>query len=102
MSEIRNLQPQAIWENFYLLTQVPRPSGRLQKIQQFLRGWGKQKGIDAHLDNAGDVRMYKAASPGRGDCKVVTLQGHLSRAPQKTADSPRNFETDPLETYIVG
>ena len=36
MSEIRNLQPQAIWENFYLLTQVPRPSGHLQKIQQFL------------------------------------------------------------------
>ena len=53
MSEIRNLQPQAIWENFYLLTQVPRPSGHLQKIQQFLLDWAKQKGIEAHLDNAG-------------------------------------------------
>ena len=42
MSEIRNLQPQAIWENFYLLTQVPRPSGHLQKIQQFLLDWAKQ------------------------------------------------------------
>ena len=102
MSEIRNLQPQAIWENFYLLTQVPRPSGHLQKIQQFLLDWAKQKGIEAHLDNAGNVRMYKAASPGMEDCKVVTLQGHMDMVPQKTADSPHNFETDPIETYIDG
>lgn len=31
MSEIKDLQPQAIWKNFYLLTQVPRPSGTFGK-----------------------------------------------------------------------
>ena len=35
MSEIKNLAPKAIWHNFYLLTQVPRPSGHLEKIQKF-------------------------------------------------------------------
>ena len=102
MSEIKHLQPEAIWKNFYLLTQVPRPSGHLEKIQQFLLDWAKEKGIDAHLDGAGNVLMYKAASPGMEDCKVVTLQGHMDMVPQKTADSPHNFETDPIETYIDG
>ncbi len=102
MSEIKHLQPEAIWKNFYLLTQVPRPSGHLEKIQQFLLDWAKEKGIEAHLDGAGNVLMYKAASPGMEDCKVVTLQGHMDMVPQKTADSPHNFETDPIETYIDG
>lgn len=102
MSEIRNLQPKAIWENFYLLTQVPRPSGHLEKIQKFLLDWAKEKGVEAKLDDAGNVIMYKSASPGMEDCKVVTLQGHMDMVPQKTPESPHNFETDPIETWIDG
>ena len=102
MSEIRNLQPKAIWENFYLLTQVPRPSGHLEKIQKFLLDWANEKGVEAKLDDAGNVIMYKPASPGMEDCKVVTLQGHMDMVPQKTPESPHNFETDPIETWIDG
>ena len=102
MSEIRNLQPKAIWENFYLLTQVPRPSGHLEKIQKFLLDWAKEKGVEAKLDDAGNVIMYKPATPGMENCKVVTLQGHMDMVPQKTPESPHNFETDPIETWIDG
>ncbi|MBO5699753.1 MAG: aminoacyl-histidine dipeptidase [Bacteroidaceae bacterium] len=102
MSEIRNLQPKAIWENFYLLTQVPRPSGHLEKIQKFLLDWAKEKGVEAKMDDAGNVIMYKPASPGMEDCKIVTLQGHMDMVPQKTPESPHNFETDPIETWIDG
>ncbi len=42
---IKELDPQIIWKNFYLLTQVPRPSGHLQKVQQFLLDWAKEHGI---------------------------------------------------------
>ncbi len=102
MSEIRNLHPKAIWENFYLLTQVPRPSGHLEKIQKFLLDWAKEKDVEAKLDDAGNVIMYKPATPGMEDCKIVTLQGHMDMVPQKTPDSPHNFETDPIETWIDG
>ena len=77
MSEIKNLQPQAIWKNFYLLTQVPRPSGHLAKIQKFLLDWAAGKGVEARQDEAGNILMYKPATPGMEDCKVVTLQGHM-------------------------
>ena len=45
MSEIKNLKPECIWRNFYKLTQVPRPSGHLEKIQQFLLDFGKEAGV---------------------------------------------------------
>lgn len=102
MNEIQNLQPQAIWHNFYLLTQVPRPSGHLEKVQKFLLDWAREKGIEARKDEAGNVLMYKAASPGMEDCKVVTLQGHMDMVPQKAADSNHDFENDPIQTYIDG
>lgn len=102
MSEIANLQPQAIWKNFYLLTQVPRPSGHLEKVQKFLLDWAKEKGITAFQDEAGNIIMRKPASPGMENCKYVTLQGHMDMVPQKAKDSTHNFETDPIETFIDG
>lgn len=54
------------------------------------------------MDNAGNILMYKPASPGMEDRKMVTLQGHMDMVPQKSAASSHNFETDPIETYIDG
>lgn len=102
MSEIKNLNPQAIWKNFDLLTQVPRPSGHLEKVQKFLLDWAKEKGVEAFLDNAGNVIMRKAATPGMEDRKYVTLQGHMDMVPQKTPESNHNFETDAIKTRIDG
>ena len=45
MSEIKNLNPVCIWKNFYALTQVPRPSGHLEKVQNFLLDFAKQARI---------------------------------------------------------
>ena len=102
MSEIANLQPQAVWKNFDLLTQVPRPSGHLEKVQGFLLDWAKEKGVAAFQDEAGNIIMRKPATPGMEDRKYVTLQGHMDMVPQKTPDSPHDFENDPIETYIDG
>ena len=102
MSEIKNLQPQAVWKNFDLLTQVPRPSGHLEKVQKFLLDWAKEHNVEAFQDEAGNILMYKPATPGYEDRKVITLQGHMDMVPQKTKESTHNFETDPIETYIDG
>ena len=100
MSEIANLKPAAIWSNFHALTQVPRPSGHLEKIQQFLLDWAKEHNVEAFQDPAGNIVMRKPATPGYEDRKVVLLQAHMDMVPQKTPESTHNFETDPIETYI--
>ena len=47
MSEIKDLKPTCVWRNFHALTQVPRPSGHLEKVQQFLLDFAKKAGIEA-------------------------------------------------------
>ena len=100
MSEIANLKPAAIWRNFHALTQVPRPSGHLEKVQKFLLDWAKEHNVEAFQDPAGNIVMRKPATPGYEDRKVVLLQAHMDMVPQKTPESTHNFETDPIETYI--
>jgi len=102
MNEIQNLDPQCIWKNFYALTQVPRPSGHLEKIQQFLLDFGKQCGIYAVKDPAGNIHYRKPATPGMENRKGIILQAHMDMVPQKTPESAHNFETDPIEPWIDG
>ena len=102
MSEIKNLKPECIWRNFYALTQVPRPSGHLEKIQQFLLDFAAKAGVEAFKDAAGNIVMRKPATPGMENRKGIILQAHMDMVPQKSKDSTHNFVTDPIETYIDG
>lgn len=102
MSEIKNLKPECIWRNFYKLTQVPRPSGHLEKIQQFLLDFGKEAGVEVFKDPAGNIVMRKPATPGFENRKGVILQAHMDMVPQKTPESTHNFETDPIQPWIDG
>ena len=102
MNEICNLKPQCIWKNFYALTQVPRPSGHLEKVQQFLLDFAKEAGVEAFIDEGRNVVMRKPATPGMEDRKGVILQAHMDMVPQKTPESTHNFETDPIQPWIDG
>lgn len=102
MSEIKNLKPECIWRNFDALTQVPRPSGHLEKVQQFLLDFTKNTGVEAFKDEAGNIVMRKPATPGMENRKTVILQAHMDMVPQKEKTSTHNFETDPIQTYIDG
>ena len=70
MSEIKNLNPTCIWKNFHALTQVPRPSGHLEKIQQFLLDFAHEAGVEAFKDPAGNIVMRKPATPGMENRKA--------------------------------
>lgn len=102
MSEIKNLKPECIWRNFDALTQVPRPSGHLEKVQQFLLDFAKNTGVEAFKDESGNIVMRKPATPGMENRKTVILQAHMDMVPQKEKTSTHNFETDPIQTYIDG
>ena len=102
MNEIANLQPSCIWRNFDALTKVPRPSGHLKKVQQFLLDFAKRVGVEAFIDEGNNIVMKKPATPGMEHRKVVLMQAHMDMVPQKSPESNHNFETDPIETYIDG
>ena len=97
-----SLAPQNVWKHFYGLTQVPRPSGFMGPVQEFLLQFAKEAGIEAFKDEVGNIIMRKPATPGMEDCKGVILQAHMDMVPQKNNDTVHDFEKDPLETYVDG
>lgn len=101
-SEIAALQPEAVWRHFNAICKIPRPSGHLEKITQYILDFGKNLGLETVLDEAGNVLIRKPATPGMENRKPVVLQGHMDMVPQKNADKVHNFETDPINSYIDG
>ena len=102
MNEILSLAPQNVWKNFYALTQIPRPSGHLEKIQDFLLRFGQEAGVELSMDEAGNIIYRKPATPGMEDRKTVILQAHMDMVPQKTKETEHDFEKDPIQAYVDG
>ena len=99
---IKDLQPTIVWNNFYGLTQCPRPSKHEEAAREFILNWAKERSIDARADETGNVIISVPATPGYENRKGVILQVHMDMVPQKTADKVHDFLTDPIETIIEG
>ncbi|MFZ4583147.1 MAG: aminoacyl-histidine dipeptidase [Paludibacter sp.] len=102
MSDIRQLEPKALWNHFYSLTQVPRPSGKKEAIGTFLENFGKSLGLETLRDEIGNVLVRKPATAGMENRMAVVLQAHMDMVPQKNSGIAHNFETDPIQAYIDG
>ncbi len=101
-STIQSLAPQNVWKHFYSLTRIPRPSGYLKPVQEFLMNFGKSLNLDTFMDETGNIIIRKPATPGMENRKGVILQAHMDMVPQKNNDTVHDFEKDPIETYIDG
>lgn len=99
---MKNLAPKAVWEHFYSLTQIPRPSGKKEEVSAFLAAYGKSLGLETIVDTIGNVIIRKPASPGYENHPGVILQGHMDMVPQKNNDTVFDFEKDPIEAYVDG
>ena len=78
---MRNLEPKAVWESFYQLTQIPRPSGKRKQIADFFVNYGKSLGLETLQDEIGNVLIRKPASAGMENHPGVILQGHMDMVP---------------------
>lgn len=97
---MKNLEPKGLWESFYSLTQIPRPSGHCKEVAAFLMNYGKSLGLETLQDEIGNVLIRKPASAGMEGHPGVILQGHIDMVPQKNSDKAFDFEKDAIQTYI--
>lgn len=102
MATIKDLEPKAVWNNFYSLTRCPRPSKHEEVVREFLVNWAKEHNLECHVDEVGNVLMKKPAYPGMENRKRVVLQAHMDMVPQARAGKQHDFLKDPIETKIVG
>ncbi len=97
---MKNLEPKSLWNNFYSLTQIPRPSGKRKEISEFLANYGRSLGLETIVDEIGNVLIRKPASAGMENHPGVILQGHMDMVPQKNSDVQFDFEKDPIQAYV--
>ncbi len=100
MSDIRNLEPKAVWNYFHDITQIPRPSKKEAKIIDFMMEFGKKHNLETILDKLGNVILRKPATLGMENRKCAILQAHLDMVHQKNSDKKHDFDKDPIETII--
>lgn len=95
------MAPRSVWQHFYDLTQVPRPSHHEERATAFIADFGRHLGLDTIVDSAGNVIIRKPATTARKGSPGVVLQAHLDMVPQKTPESTHDFQVDPIAAFVV-
>lgn len=101
-TEIRALQPKALWNKFADLNAVPRPSKKEERVIQFMKDFGATLGLETIEDEVGNVIIKKPATAGMEDRKTVVMQSHLDMVHQKNNDTVFDFDTQGIEMYVDG
>ena len=101
-SDIRNLEPKTVWNNFADLNAVPRPSKKEEKVIAFMVAFGKKLNLETFVDKVGNVIIKKPATNGFENRKTVVMQSHLDMVHQKNADTIFDFDKQGIEMYVDG
>lgn len=89
---------------FREISQIPRGSGKEQKIADYLVNFAKERGFTYTRSTATvdgkqthDVVIEKPGTAGYENLDAVILQAHTDMVCQKVKDSAHNFDADPIE-----
>lgn len=93
---IRGLDPAIVWQRFYEISQIPRPSKKEEKILQYLRNIAKELSLNIKEDSVGNMVMSVKPTPGYENAKTVVLQSHVDMVCEKNKGTDHDFNNDPI------
>lgn len=98
---IKDLQPAQVFAIFDMITQVPRPSKKEEKIRKFLLDFAAQHNIEVKTDAVGNVVMRRPATPGHENAPVIAMQAHMDMVCESN-DKNFDFDNQPIRTIVDG
>jgi dipeptidase D len=93
--------PTALWDHFWNFTQTPRPSGKEEKISQYVQKIATGAGLTWNKDKVGNIIILVPGSTGREHEKSVIIQNHLDMVTDAVPGHPINFDTDALSLKVI-
>lgn len=96
------LEPQAVYRFFEELCQLPHGSSNTKAASDWAEAFARERGLRHRRDEAGNVVIWKEATPGYENHPTVMLQGHLDMVCVKDNGVEHDFEKEPLDLYIDG
>ena len=84
---ISNLEPQELWEMFDKICQIPHPSGKEEKIREYIVSFGKSLNLLTETDCVGNIIIHKAATLGYENAPLLLLQSHIDMVCEKNENT---------------
>ncbi|MDR0802580.1 aminoacyl-histidine dipeptidase [Fluviicola sp.] len=100
--EVRNLEPNALWNHFADLNAVPRASKKEERVIAFMIEFGKSLGLETIQDKIGNVVIKKPATAGMEGRQTIVMQSHLDMVHQKNSDTIFDFDEQGIEMIVNG
>ncbi len=93
-------EPAALWQRFYEITRIPRPSAEEAAVREHIVGLAEAQGCAWQTDTRGNLVVRVPGSAGREDESPVVIQNHLDMVTVKTDDKQHDFQRDPLDLKV--
>jgi dipeptidase D len=93
---------QSILDMFQRISEIPRCSKKEEKICRWLMQWAEEHSMPAQMDKTGNILIRVPGTKGYENAAPVVIQGHVDMVCEKDADSPHNFDTDPIRFVYEG
>ncbi len=91
--------PKWVWDYFFQITQIPRPSGQEEKIRRHFIQIAEKNGLKHQVDSGGNLVNYVPGTGNKVGNAPVIIQNHLDMVTVKEKNLDFNFETDSLQVY---
>lgn len=99
---LSGLEPRQVFDYFYQITQIPRPSKKEEKIRAYIIETAKKLNREIQEDATGNIVVRKPAAAGLESAPIVVLQGHLDMVCEKNKDVVMDFDNDPIRPRVDG
>lgn len=91
---------QPVFDWFDKILQIPRPSGKEDKIKAFLLQFAAERNLPTKTDEAGNLLITKPAAHGYENSPTIVLQTHLDMVCEKHNSTSHDFLNDPIQAYV--
>ncbi|MEA1898963.1 MAG: aminoacyl-histidine dipeptidase [Bacteroidota bacterium] len=100
MNNILDLPDHPIWDYFSEILQIPRASGKEEKILAYLKDFAQNHNLAYLQDKPGNLLIKKEATKGKENLETVILQSHIDMVCEKNMGTMHDFDKDPIQAQI--
>lgn len=102
MNVLAGLTPEKVFYYFEEISRIPRGSGNVEGISDYLAAFAKEQGLYYVQDEMKNIIIIKEASAGYEEEPAMILQGHMDMVAVKKPDSAKNLEKEGPELAVEG
>lgn len=100
MNNISDLPGHPIWDYFSEILQIPRASGKEEKILLYLKNFAQNHNLTYLQDKPGNLLIKKNATKGKENLETIILQSHIDMVCEKNMGTKHDFDKDPIQAQI--